>query len=108
LGRLYFPAVDLAKFGLRSLSKQEAIKKPNSFKLFIYYQLTKYENWQKQAQKGFKYISRRSRIAVKTASDMYNWTAAKIKKDPFVIYRRKVKPPKVYVIAKGIINSITV
>ena len=44
------------------------------------------------------------RVAVKTASDMYAWTAMEIYNDPFIVYTTQIKPSKGQVLLSGIKN----
>lgn len=106
LGRCYFSKDDLITFGLKDLSQHETSKKPAEFREFIEYQVGRYQEWQKEAKKGFKYIPRRPRIAVKTAADMYLWTAKKITDDPSVVFDKKVKPSRHRVLRRGIRRTI--
>ncbi len=106
LGRAYFPAEELTMFGLKDLSKKEAHKKPAEFREFIEFQLHRYGEWQTEAAHGFRYIPRRQRAALRTAVDMYNWTAEKIKEDPFVVYEHRVKPTKQRVVLRGVVRSL--
>ena len=48
------------------------------------------------------------RVAVKTASDMYLWTAKQIYKNPFIVYDIQIKPTWDRVILKGIKNCFSV
>ncbi len=97
LGRIYFPQDDLEYFGLENLEEKNTRLKSENFKAFIRKQLETYEEWQIMAESGFSYIPYRYLISIKTASDMYSWTAKEIEKDPFIVYKRKVKPsaPKI-------------
>lgn len=106
LGRTYLPTSELQKVGLAELSQQEALTKPSEFKSFIQNQLLYYEGWQRKAEEGFRYIPRRYRIPIQTASDMYRYTASRIHKNPFIIFEKKVKPTKLQIITAGIKNSI--
>ncbi len=105
LGRLYFPAEDLKKFKLKNLTEEEAKNNPEQFKKFIQLQLDRYEKWQREADKGLHYIPERLQVAVKTAVDMYRWTAKEIAKDPFVVFDRKVKPRKRRVLTHAVSNA---
>jgi phytoene synthase len=107
LGRIYFPQNDLKQFNLKTLEFNEVVKKKDSFIAFMQYQLDRYFRWQKTAEKGFKYIPRAYLIPIKTASDMYKWTATVIRKDPFVVYRKKVKPTPFRIFITGVGNIIT-
>jgi phytoene synthase len=106
LGRRYFPDDDLKMFGLKSLNKDEVEKKAKSFKDFINLQLSRYEQWQNEADKGLSYIPKRLRVAVKTAVDGYNWTADEIRKNPKIIYEKKVKPRKRQLVLRGITTTV--
>jgi phytoene synthase len=94
LGRQYFPASELNKFGLIDLTQKTATSHPEHFKKFMNAQILQYEQWQQEADKGFLYIPKRLRIPLQTATDMYNWTARVITDDPFIVYKKKVKPSK--------------
>lgn len=107
LGRCYFPKSTLKKFGLPDLKQETAQANPEQFKKFMHEQLNLYEQWQAEADKGFSYIPKRLRIPLQTATDMYNWTAEEIRKDPFIVYSKKVKPTKSRVMKAAAKNSIT-
>lgn len=106
LGRQYFSTKTLSEFGLKDLTEKTAKANPEAFKEFINCQLALYEQWQSEANKGFSYIPKRLRVPLKTAVDMYNWTAQEIKKDPFVIYRKKVKPTKQQILRRATANML--
>jgi phytoene synthase len=63
-----------------------------SFNAFIRNEIDRFKKWQKKAENGFRYIPSAYLVSIKTASDMYQWTADEIRRDPFIIYRRKVIP----------------
>jgi 15-cis-phytoene synthase len=107
LGRCYFPREDLKTFGLHDLSRVHVTVNPQNFKDFMAFQLQRYDAWQAKAEKGFKYIPRRIRIPLKTAVDMYDWTAAEIAADPFAVYHRKVKPKRHHVVRRGLRHMVT-
>lgn len=106
LGRCYFPAEDLKKFGLRNLSKKSAQANPENFSGFINYQLKQYKVWQRQAKAGFKYVPKRLLIPLQTAVDMFNWTAREIQKNPMIIFDKKVKPSKRQIIRASVKNIL--
>lgn len=95
LGRRYLPLRDSS---LTSLLPEEAAKKPDAFCKFIKEELDRQQSWQRDAERGFSFLPRRYRIPVATASDMYRWTAETIRRDPFIVYRRKVKPSRVRIL----------
>jgi phytoene synthase len=106
LGRTYFPADDMAEFGLSGLSNTAVKEKPERFINFIQKQIQRYESWQKQAEAGFHYLPRWYRIPVQTASDMYHWTAQQIKKDPLKVFQTKIKPRRCRIIFRIFYNSL--
>ena len=91
LGRRYLPLND---YNLDNLTREEAMKKKSEFEKFIRDQIDLYFKWVKEAESGFKLIPKRYLIPIKTASDMYKWTALQIKDNPFIVYDEKVKPSK--------------
>jgi phytoene synthase len=91
LGRRYLP---LEGTPLQSLDRGYVQSHPDRFNEFLRRHLDRYRTWQREAEAGFRYIPRRYLIPIKTASDMYNWTARSIEQDPMVVFRRKVKPSK--------------
>jgi phytoene synthase len=106
LGRVYFPQDDLEMFGLESLEKNFTINNRDKFNGFIRKELEIYKGWQKEAEKGFSFIPYRYLISIKTASDMYNWTAGEIEKDPFIVYKKKVKPSTPKIVFNVFTNSL--
>lgn len=91
-GRSYIPLSDLEQYELESLDYQYTKQHPERFSEFIKGQISRYCLWQKIAEKGYQYIPKRYLISVKTVSDLYNWTAEQILKNPYIIYQWKVKP----------------
>jgi len=106
LGRTYFPTSDFKKFELTSLQQNEILNKPDEFRGFIQQQIQRYCQWQSYAEKGFKYIPKRYLISVKTASEMYYWTASQIYKNPFIVYEWKVKPLIIQILTTTLKNII--
>jgi phytoene synthase len=106
LGRVYFPQEDLKRYGLDSLQEEEARNNPEGFKSFVHKQLDTYMDWQAKAEAGFKYIPYRYLIPVKTASDLYKWTGHQIRRDPLVVYQRKVKPSLPKIVSNVFTNSL--
>jgi phytoene synthase len=91
LGRRYLP---LKNTKLKTLDKKTAYEQPQDFLKFMQEQTQYYKGWQKEAEKGYHLIPKRYLIPIKTASDMYNWTAAQIEKNPYIVFERQVKPSK--------------
>lgn len=92
LKRQYLPTKDLKNIGIKTID--ELKKDKQKLKDFVMFQLERYHDIQNQAYQGYSYIPRKYRIMIKTAADLYNWTAQEIKKDPTIIFRKKVKPSK--------------
>ena len=108
LGRRYLPLAGspLADTPPASLDPGYARAHPEEFGAFVRHHLGYYERWQREAEKGFRYIPRRCRIPIKTASDMYNWTARRIAADPMVVFERKVKPSRGRILARILRNAV--
>ena len=106
LDRTYFPVADFNTCGLKSLDYDHVKRHPEEFQRFIHQQIHRYCHWQRTAEIGYKYIPKRYLISVKTASEMYYWTAEQIYKNPFIIYEWKVKPLISRIITTTLINLI--
>jgi phytoene synthase len=106
LGRSYIPLSDLDRHGLESLDYEYTKKHPKNFSEFIKGQISRYCFWQEMAEKGYCYVPKRYLICVKTVSDMYNWTAEQIIKNPFIVYDWKVKPWIIKIITTVLSNII--
>jgi phytoene synthase len=105
LGRQYLP---LKESTLDSLEYEYVKNRREAFTEFIVSQIALYREWQKKAEKGYAYIPRRFVIPIKTASDMYGWTANRIERDPLVVYDTKMKPKKSRIIFQVIKNALSV
>ncbi len=92
LGRSYFPQEELLKYGLPDLKESTVRMHPEMFRQFVRAQIRKYMEWQRIAEKGFGAIPKRDLVAIKTAADMYKFTATKIYSRPMRVFHRKVKP----------------
>ncbi|THB64934.1 MAG: phytoene/squalene synthase family protein [Spirochaetaceae bacterium] len=103
LGRQYLPA---GETGLADLRYETAKQEPEEFIRFVRSQIDRYNGWQAQAEAGFSFLPFRSRIPVAAAADMYNWTARKIYKDPFIVYKKKVKPSRFRVVTQVALRSL--
>ncbi|BBD73647.1 phytoene synthase [Sulfodiicoccus acidiphilus] len=104
MGRQYLPLREMHKFSLSSLCPAEVAEKPEEFREFLREMVRKYLNMQREAEKGYKYLPLRYLVPIKTASDMYLWTAKKIYVQPEVVYRLKVKPSRERVYSRAIRN----
>lgn len=108
LGRTYLPQQEMERHGLASLRYEHTIKHPAEFEEFIHSQIERYFSWQGKAESGFTYIPRRFLIPIKTASDMYKWTAQQIDQNPYIIYRKKVKPSIPRIVLTATHNALTI
>ncbi len=104
LGRRYLP---VEGSGLESLSEEYCRTHSDSFIDFHRKQIRLYTQWHNEAVNGYSYIPKKMRVPIKTADDMYMWTASQIEKDPFIVFRRKVKPEKGRIIRQVIKNFFT-
>ena len=103
LGRRYLP---LAGTPLAVLSRPWALAHPEQFRAFVHHHLDLYDAWQLQAAEGFRLIPGALRLPIKTASDMYAWTGRAIRRDPLIVFRRKVKPAKSRIILRALVNTV--
>lgn len=103
LGRRYLPLVPA---GLPVLDRDYAVEHPEEFRRFIEYHLSLYKGWQDEAEKGLAMIPRRYRIPIRTASDMYRWTARQIESNPWIVFKQKVKPAKSRIVLSALGNAV--
>ena len=101
-GRRYLP---LGDSGLRDLSAATVAANPEAFKRFMREWATRYQQCQKGGEEGYRYLRWRFRIAVKTASDLYNWTARVIMAEPLEVWRRKIKPSLWRILTTALTNA---
>jgi phytoene synthase len=106
LRRVYLPSKDLKKFGLKNLDYTYTNNYPEQFTDFMRYQIQRYCSWQYFAEQGYNLIPKRYLISVKTAAEMYHWTAEQIYKNPFIVYEWKVKPWIAKILTTTLINLI--
>lgn len=104
LGRTYIPQSTLNHFGLRGLQLRDIKGLEDKFSSMIRSEIERYYEWDNEARKGFRYIPRKYRIAIRTAADSYRWTAKKIFENPMIVYERKVKPTPRQVLLRGVFN----
>lgn len=107
LGRCYFPKDVLDRFKLDQLDYPRVKMHTEYFKHFVRDQISLYRKWQAQAEAGYRYIPKRLLIPIKTAAEMYKWTARVIYEDPLIVYTKKVKPTRFQVLVKAFINLVT-
>jgi phytoene synthase len=105
LGRTYLP---LGDSGLERLDFDYVLGQRDAFCEFIRAQVGLYRQWQEEAEKGFPYIPRRCLIPIKTASDMYQWTAHRIYRNPLTLFQKKVKPSIPRIVVQIATNSFAI
>ncbi len=93
-GRTYLPLREANKHGLKNLDLKTVEENTDAFKEFIKAQIQRFYEYDEEARKGFKHIPKRFLTPIKTAQDMYLWTAQRIEKNPLIVLRKKVKPSK--------------
>jgi phytoene synthase len=101
LGRTYLPASHWRGHGLAGLTEAEARRSPDAFRAFIGEEISRYRGWQREAEEGYRFLPRRCLVPIRTAADMYAWTAEKILRDPLIVFTKKVKPSKARVLWRG-------
>jgi len=107
MNRIYFPLEDLCSDKIDSKNLDKISQRPE-FTNFIRCQINNFEKWQMEAEKGFKFIPKRYLIPIKTASDMYKWTVAKIKKTPTIVLTKKIKPSVFIIISSIFKNALSI
>ena len=106
LGRSYIPIEDLDEHGLKNLEYQYVKHHPEKFSELIKTHITRFCYWLETAEKGYYLMPKRYLISVKTAMDMYQWTAEQILKKPFIVYEWKIKPWVTQILSTIILNLI--
>jgi phytoene synthase len=106
LGRTYLPVEDMKRFGIQSLPPKSP-QEVEVFAQFMLFEIQRYEEIQQEAENGYPFIPRSFRIPVKTAAQMYLWTANQIKKNPMIVFEKKIKPKPAYVMLNYGKNLIT-
>jgi len=104
LGRTYLP-MDESPFS--DLHEKTCRQNPAAFERYIRQQIDRYLQWQREAEKGYAYIPTRMLIPIKTAADMYAWTARTIARNPWIIYTRKVKPSRWRIFLQILANTLS-
>ena len=99
LGRVYLPQADLAEYKINHLTRDT----PYVAEL-IRYEVNRYYHIQKEAEAGYQYLPDKYLYPIKTAADMYLWTARKIESNPLIVFDKKVKPKKWQVVGRYLAN----
>jgi 15-cis-phytoene synthase len=107
MNRTYFPENEFKEFNINELTLQEINLNKLNFEKFIKKQLSHYWKWQKKAEQGFKFIPKKSLLPIKTASELYKWTAKQIELNPSIVLTKKIKPSIPRILCMGSINALT-
>ncbi|MCG3109463.1 hypothetical protein L3N51_01755 [Metallosphaera sp. J1] len=102
LGRQYLPVEDMERFGVKGLECTD------EFKDFMRFQVERYLEFEREAERGYRFIPSRYLVPIKTASEMYKWTGLRISSSPCVVLSRKVKPKKRKIVLSVMKNSVGV
>lgn len=106
LGRVYFALEELKRFHLKSLDYQEVKVNFANFQNFVNFQIDRIIEIINESRQGFNYMPKRYAAVIKTATDGFLWAAQKIKKQPLLIYQKKVQPSRLFLIRSAIKNII--
>lgn len=104
LGRRYLP---LGSSGLPDLEEKTARTRPDAFRTWFREQASLYRSWHAAACRGYGYIPARYLLPIRTAEDMYLWTAGVLEEEPLRVFERKVKPKKSRIILQAAANAFT-
>jgi len=99
LGRSYILTQEL-----RTRHNIESIVSGTQLEEGVLEQILDYNDRIDKARKGFKYLPYRARVAVATATDMYDYTAYKISQNPSIVMYEQIKPSRIRVLSCGVIN----
>ena len=106
MGRNYLPSGEQRGFTLSSYEKgKNSIDK--EYRNFVAKQIQRAERYQLEAEKGFAFIPKHYLLPIKTASDLYNWTRDEIKKNPSIIYTKKIRPSHLRILMTIVKNWMT-
>jgi phytoene synthase len=106
LGRTYIPRAEIMNAGLTGLEEHEARRHPAKFKSLVREEIHRYKEWSREGRSALHALPGPCRVAVKTASDMYNWTADELLEDPFKVYETPLKPSRARVLMQGGKNTL--
>ncbi|QQS39345.1 phytoene/squalene synthase family protein [Candidatus Woesebacteria bacterium] len=106
LKRIYIPLSEIKKYGLSNLTRPTNTTDEQKFVTLIRAQIDIYKTWMVKAKEGYRYIPPRLLIPIMTSSDMYDWTAQVIYKNPLIVFEKVVKPSPSKVILCLIRNTI--
>lgn len=89
-----FPAEELERHGLDSLGMATTMEQKTAFREFMQAQLQLFTTWQRQANRGLKYVPKGAHKIVDAVIDGAHIRARHIARDPESIYARKLVPSR--------------
>ena len=101
-GRRYLPPGD----GVPDVPGEDwARRNPGAFARWFRGQAALYREWDQGAREGLGLIPRRCRVPVAVAADAYRRTVAVLEADPYLTYRRKVRPSRAWLAYRAAANA---
>lgn len=79
---------------------------PEQWQTFLRSMIQTYRQLQKEAAYGYQYIPKPYLIPIKTAADMYSWTADALFQNPALVWHKKLKPRKIRVVLQALKNMV--
>lgn len=111
MNRVYLPIDEQKAFSVDVLddisAKNERMSNRYNMISFIHFEINRFYKLLSDAERGYDFIPLGYRIPIKTAADMYRWTAQRIETDPDRIARGSVKPSPFRVVFRLFVNYIT-
>jgi len=94
-------------YPINNISYDDIILFDGCLEEFIDSHIQNYYNYLAEAREWLLNLPLLFCVPVLTASDMYKWTAKQIEYRPWVIFEKKVKPKKLHIILRLIINFLS-
>lgn len=91
MGRRYIPSEDLKKYQI-PVSQKINTWNQNQLNELVQYKIIQAIGLLNQAEQGFIYIPDAYRRSIEIACNLYRWTGLKIKQNPALVLKKKVKP----------------
>lgn len=104
LNRIYMPSDLLKKYNIYPLSLEICQNNQENFKKFLEEIANIYFSYMSAARKGFKFLPFTFRIAIKTSTDMYDYSVEKVLQNPITVFETVYKPSKNKVLFTGLKN----
>lgn len=102
MGRQYLPSEICDAYGVYSLQKPKDSVEKDCFNRLLTQELGRYMLWSKKASYGIAQLPKQYRAPVRTAAQMYDWTAGRILQNPMIVWQKKVKPHPLRVILQAL------